>query len=77
MTTPDERRAFIRFQLAALGERNGHHEFEHICRRVAGARIASNLLPSTGPVSGGGDQGSDFETHPTELPHELVRTDCS
>jgi hypothetical protein len=70
-TTPDERRAFIRFQLDALGERNGHHEFEHICRRVAGARIASNLLPSTGPVSGGGDQGSDFETHPTELPAEL------
>jgi hypothetical protein len=71
MATPDERRAFIRFQLEALGERNGHHEFEHICRRVAGARIASNLLPSTGPVSGGGDQGSDFETYPTELADEL------
>jgi hypothetical protein len=71
MTTPEERRAFVRFQLQALGERNGHHEFEHICRRVAAARIASNLLPSTGPVSGGGDQGSDFETHPTELPEEL------
>ncbi len=71
MATPDERRAFIRFQLEALGERNAHHEFEHICRRVAGARIASNLLPSTGPVSGGGDQGSDFETYPTELAKEL------
>ncbi len=42
-----------------------------MCRRVAGARIASNLLPSTGPVSGGGDRGSDFETYPTELADEL------
>ncbi|MEJ7570379.1 MAG: hypothetical protein WKF41_19220 [Gaiellaceae bacterium] len=62
---------YIRFQLDTLAERNAHHEFEHICRRVTGSRIAANVLPSTGPVSGGGDQGRDFETHPTELPTEL------
>jgi hypothetical protein len=71
MSSPEERARYIQFQLSSLAERNGHHEFEHICRRVAGARIASNLLPASGPVSGGGDQGRDFETHPTELPSEL------
>lgn len=71
MASPEERARYIQFQLSSLAERNGHHEFEHICRRVAGARIASNLLPASGPVSGGGDQGRDFETHPTELPSEL------
>lgn len=71
MATPEERARYIRFQLETLGERNGHHEFEHICRRVAAARIASNLLPATGPVSSGGDKGRDFETHPTELPDEI------
>jgi len=71
MASPEERARYIRFQLSSLAERNGHHEFEHICRRVAGARIASNLLPASGPVSSGGDQGRDFETHPTELPAEL------
>jgi hypothetical protein len=29
MATPEERSRFIRFQLATLAERNGHHEFEH------------------------------------------------
>ena len=71
MATPEARARYIRFQLETLSERNGHHEFEHIGRRVAAARIASNLLPATGPVSGGGDQGRDFETHPTELVREL------
>jgi hypothetical protein len=58
---------FLVFQLQTLGDRNGHHEFEHLCRRVAAARIASNLLPATGPVSAGGDAGRDFETHPAEI----------
>lgn len=71
MASPEERARYIQFQLSSLAERNGHHEFEHICRRVAGARIASNLLPASGPVSSGGDQGRDFETHPTDLPSEL------
>lgn len=56
----------IRFHLSDLGARNAHHEFEHLARHVARARIASNILPATGPVSSGGDRGRDFETFDTE-----------
>ena len=52
----------IRFQLDQLGAQNGHHDFEHLCRQFARERIARNILPATGPVSAGGDQGKDFET---------------
>lgn len=56
----------IRFHLNDLGARNAHHEFEHLARHLARARIASNILPATGPVSSGGDWGRDFETFDTE-----------
>jgi hypothetical protein len=52
----------IRFGLQQLSARNAHHEFEHLSRRYARARICSNILPATGPVSAGGDQARDFET---------------
>ena len=52
----------IKFALSELGSQNAHHEFEHLCRQWAKKRICANILPSTGPVSAGGDQGSDFET---------------
>jgi hypothetical protein len=52
----------IRFGLEQLRSRNAHHEFEHLCRHYARALICSNILPATGPVSAGGDQGRDFET---------------
>lgn len=55
----------IRFHLSQLAARNGHHEFERLAMAFARARIASNLLPATGPVSAGGDQGRDFETFRT------------
>jgi len=67
MATPAELRTVIRFGLDQLGARNAHHEFEHLCRHLARARICSNILPSTGPVSAGGDQGRDFETFRTFL----------
>lgn len=54
--------ALIRYHLNDLGARNAHHEFEHLARYVSKARIASNILPATGPVSSGGDRGRDFET---------------
>lgn len=57
--------AIIRYHLSELGARNAHHEFEHLARHVARARIASNILPATGPVSSGGDGGRDFETFAT------------
>ena len=67
MATLDQLASQIRFQLEQLSERNGHHEFEHLCRWFARNRICSNLLPATGPVSAYGDQGRDFETFRTYL----------
>ncbi|MGC5796120.1 hypothetical protein [Sphingomonas sp. NFX23] len=67
-TNPVQLAGIIRYHLSDLGSRNGHHEFEHLARHVARARIASNILPSTGPVSSGGDRGRDFETFVTDNP---------
>lgn len=57
----------IHFSLNELGAQNHHHDFEDICRHVARIRIGINILPATGPVSSGGDQGRDFEAHHTLL----------
>lgn len=57
----------IRFQLAQLRTDNAHHQFEDLCRHLTRLRICSNILPATGPVSAGGDQGRDFETFRTYL----------
>ena len=57
----------IRFALEQLSERNAEHEWEHLCRHLARSRICSNILPATGPVQSGGDQGRDFETFRTFL----------
>lgn len=62
----------IRFNLGELGARNGHHEFEHLCRHLARARVYSNILPATGPVSAGGDGGRDFETFRTGVNFPLT-----
>jgi len=59
--------AQIRFALEQLSERNAEHEWEHLCRHLARERICSNILPATGPVQSGGDQGRDFETFRTYL----------
>jgi hypothetical protein len=61
---PDQAARLIRFALSELTFENGHHDFEHICRLLTRKRICSNVIPATGPVSGGGDQGADFETFP-------------
>jgi hypothetical protein len=70
---PDRRQLikYLRFQLNELSAENGHHTFEHICREVARARLATNLVPATGPVAGGGDAGRDFETFKSYLPKQL------
>src|ERR1051325_9432841 len=57
----------IRFALEQLSSKNAHHEFEHLCRHLARARICSNILPATGPVAAGGEHGRDFETFRTYL----------
>ena len=53
----------IRFSLDNLGAQNRHHDFETICRHFSRIRLGINILPATGPVSAGGDQGRDFETY--------------
>lgn len=62
----------IRYHLGELGARNGHHEFEHLSRHLARARVYSNILPATGPVSAGGDGGRDFETFRTSVSFPLT-----
>ncbi|HEX8264461.1 MAG TPA: hypothetical protein VF596_03485 [Pyrinomonadaceae bacterium] len=57
----------IRFGIEQLSSKSAHHEFEHLCRHLTRVRICSNILPATGPVSAGGDQGRDFETFRTYL----------
>lgn len=57
--------AHVLFQLDQLSATNSHHEFEHICRHLARETITPNILPATGPVSAGGDEGRDFETFTT------------
>lgn len=57
----------LRFHLSELSPQNAHHQFEHLARHLARARLYSNILPATGPVSAGGDGGKDFETFRTQV----------
>jgi hypothetical protein len=67
MANPEELSRYIRFQLAQLRARNGHHEFEHIARHFSRLRISERIIPATGPVGAGGDAGRDFETYRSYL----------
>lgn len=71
MANPAQVAEQIRFALAQLPARNAHHVFEEICRHMARQFICTNVLPATGPVSAGGDQGRDFETFRSYLRSEL------
>ncbi|MFD5858714.1 hypothetical protein [Streptomyces chartreusis] len=71
MPTAPQLQQYIRFGLDTLGERNAHHEFETLSLAVARRRIASNLMPATGPVSAGGDQGRDGESYFTNVTREI------
>ena len=57
----------IRFGLEQLSINNAAHKFEDISRDLARSRICSNIMPATGPVQAGGDQGRDFESFRTFL----------
>jgi hypothetical protein len=72
MATKDEVISQIRFGLSQLSAKNAHHEFEHLCRHFARSTICKNILPATGPVQAGGDQGRDFETFHTYLKHSSI-----
>ena len=71
MATAAQAASQIRFALSQLPAHNAHHVFEDICRHLTTQFICSNVLPATGPVSAGGDQGRDFETFRSYLRNEL------
>ena len=71
LVNPEQLASQIRFALSNLPARNAHHVFEDICRHLTAQFICSNVLPATGPVSAGGDQGRDFETFRSYLRREL------
>lgn len=64
----------IRFHLESLGESNDHHPFEQLWLGLTRRRIASNVMPATGPVSAGGDNGRDGETYWSMIASELPCT---
>lgn len=67
MASKDQIIKQIKYELSQLSARNSQFEFEHLCRHLSRARICSNILISTGPVAGTGDQGRDFETFKTYI----------
>lgn len=77
MPDPVELTQYIRFQLSELGARNGHHEFEQLCFRLARRTITPDLLPGTGPVGAGGDQGRDHETFRGRRGDEDIAIACT
>ncbi len=74
MKSITELTSYIRFQLSQLRVQNKHHDFEHLARHLARLRICENILPGTGPVSAGGDQGRDFESYRTYLNSTPIAT---
>src|ERR1700733_15000980 len=71
MSDKDEVIHHINFELESLTQRNGQHDFEHICRNLARAKICYNIKPDTGPVQDGGDQGRDFEAFSVDTSESL------
>lgn len=67
-----ELQTFIRYKISQLTADNGQFTFEKICSYVSRVRIHNNILPATGPVQSGGDQGRDFETF-----HSYVSADST
>jgi len=58
-----ELKQYIRFQLAQMSARNDQHLFERAMFELARQRVSRAILPATGPVQAGGDQGRDAETY--------------
>jgi hypothetical protein len=77
VTDPIELGNYIRFQLANLTARNGDHDFEQICFHLARVVISPDLLPGTGPVGAGGDQGRDHETFKGRRGAEQIAIVCT
>ncbi len=74
MSSVPELVRYIRFQLNQLRVRNEHHRFEDLARDFSRLRICQRILPATGPVGSGGDQGRDFETYRSFLQSTPIAT---
>ncbi|MFB9832830.1 hypothetical protein [Actinoallomurus acaciae] len=77
MESPTQLATQIRFHLETLGESNAHHPFEHLCLGLTRRRIASNVMPATGPVAAGGDDGRDGESYWSIIASELPDSSLS
>lgn len=68
----DELQQAIRYAISQLSALNGQMDFEKICLHFARTRIHKNILPATGPIQAGGDQGRDFETFHSYLSNSSI-----
>src|ERR1700730_4117200 len=59
--TPSQLASVIRYHLGEMRAQNAHHDFEHSARHLARARVYSNFLPATGPVSSVGTKVETLE----------------
>lgn len=57
-----ELRQYLRFQLEQMSAKNQQHLFEEMAFELALQTVSRRLIPATGPVQAGGDQGRDFES---------------
>lgn len=65
-------RQYIRFQLEQMSAKNEHHLFEELAFELARQTVSRRLVPATGPVQAGGDQGRDFESYRTYLANSPI-----
>jgi hypothetical protein len=65
-------RQFIRFQLDQMSAKNEHHLFEELAFELARQTVSRRLVPATGPVQAGGDQGRDFESFRSYLANSPI-----
>ena len=67
-------RQFIRFQLEQMSAKNEQHLFEELAFELVRQTISRRLVPATGPVQAGGDQGRDFESFRSYLAESPIST---
>jgi hypothetical protein len=67
-------RRYLRFQLEQMSALNQQHQFEELSFELARQRICRTILPATGPVQAGGDQGRDAETFRSYLASSDIAT---
>ena len=65
-------RQYIRFQLEQMSAKNEHHLFEQLAFELARETVSRRLVPATGPVQAGGDQGRDFESFRSHLANSPI-----